>query len=136
MMDVLPTLAGRAGVKVPEGRVLDGMDMWPALVGEESPRQVFHYFRGANLEAVRKGPWKLHLKSGELFQLEADVGESKDVAGANAGVVSELRAVAAAMNEELGDGVFGPGCRPLGRVKDPVPLIGLDGTIRAGFEPK
>jgi arylsulfatase A-like enzyme len=136
MMDVLPTLAGRAGVKVPGDRVLDGMDVWPALIGEARPREVFHYFRGPNLEAVRKGPWKLHLKSGELYQLEEDIGETKDVAGANAGLVAELRVVAAAMNEELGEGEFGPGCRPLGRVKDPVPLIGVDGTIRAGFERK
>jgi hypothetical protein len=97
---------------------------------------VFHYFRGAMLDAVRKGPWKLHLKSGELYQLEEDIGETKDVAGANAGVVAELRAMAAVMNAELGEGVFGPGCRPLGRVKDPVPLIGTDGVIRAGFERK
>jgi arylsulfatase A len=136
MMDVLPTLAGRAGVKVPGDRVLDGMDVWPALIGEARPREVFHYFRGPNLEAVRKGPWKLHLKSGELYQLEEDIGETKDVAGANAGVVGELRALAALMNGELGEGVFGPGCRPLGRVKDPVPLIGTDGVIRAGFERK
>lgn len=136
MMDVLPTLAGRAEAGLPAGKALDGVDIWPALVSDARPRNVFHYFRGANLEAVRKGAWKLHLKSGELYQLEEDLGEAKDVAGSNAEVVTELRSMAAAMNAELGDGEFGSGCRPLGRVKDPVPLIGLDGAIRSGFEPK
>ena len=136
MMDVLPTLAGLAAAKVPADRVLDGVDMWPALTGDATPRQVFHYFRGPNLEAVRKGPWKLHLKSGELYQLETDIGETTDAAAANAPVVEELRALAAAMNAELGEGVFGEGCRPLGRVKDPLPLMSKDGVVRPGFEPK
>ena len=97
---------------------------------------MFHDFRGPNLEAVRKGPRKLHLKSGELYQLEADIGETTDVVSANESVVEELRALAVAMNAELGDGVFGEAYRPLGRVKDAQPLISKEGVIRSGFEPQ
>ena len=37
------------------------------------------------------------------------------------------------MKDDLGMEGIGPGCRPLGRVADPQPLIGRDGKIRAGF---
>ncbi len=136
MLDVLPTLVARAGAALPQGRVLDGVDLWPALTGDGKPREVFHYFRGPVLEAVRQGPWKLHLLSDELYQLEQDIGEADNVAASNPEVVRELRELAAAMEPDLGVTEFGPGCRPLGRHPSPLPLIGHDGKIRAGFEPK
>jgi arylsulfatase A-like enzyme len=136
MMDVLPTFARLAKAKLPTDRVLDGVDLWPALIGEGQPRQAFHYFRGAQLQAVRLGAWKLHLEKGELYQLEDDIGEATDQAAAQPAVVEQLRALAAAMADDLGVDEFGPGCRPLGRYPNPQPLISSDGTIRAGFEPK
>ncbi len=129
-MDVLPTIAGRAGASIPTDRVLDGVDIWPALVGNERPRTVFHYFRRARLEAVRQGPWKLHLKSGELYNLDDDIGEAQDVSQANAQIVTDLRALAAAVDADLGLDDFGPGCRPAGRQPNPQPLISMDGTFR------
>ncbi len=135
MLDVLPTLAARAGAALPRGRVLDGVDLWPALTGDGQPREVFHYFKGPVLEAVRKGPWKLHVKSGELYHLERDIGEAKDAAEANPAVVAELMAVAKAMESDLGLEEFGAGCRPLGRHPNPQPLISREGVIRAGFAP-
>ena len=135
-MDVLPTIAGLVGAEMPSDRVIDGVDVWPAIVGDAKPRDTFHYFRGAMLEAVRQGPWKLHLKAGTLYHLEDDIGEETDVAKANEDVVMKLKAVAEAMDADLGNTDFGQGCRPLGRVKNPLPLISADGTIRPGFEPK
>ena len=38
------------------------------------------------------------------------------------------------MESDLGLSGLGPGCRALGRVKDPQPLIARDGQIRKGFE--
>lgn len=35
------------------------------------------------------------------------------------------------MKNDLGTEGIGPGCRPLGRVKNPQPLIDVDGTVRA-----
>lgn len=136
MLDVLPTLAARAGAALPQDRTLDGVDLWPALTGGAQPREVFHYFKGAVLEAVRKGPWKLHVKSGGLYHLERDIGETNDVAAANPAVVAELRELVAAMADDLGLDEFGAGCRPLGRHPNPLPLIGHDGRIRTGFEPR
>lgn len=136
MMDVLPTFAGLAKATVPSDRVLDGVDLWPAFIGDAQPRQTFHYFRGAELQAVRHGPWKLHLKDKELYHLEQDIGEAKNAAADHPEVVERLQALAAAMADDLGVDDFGPGCRPLGRYPNPQPLISKDGTIRAGFEPK
>jgi arylsulfatase A len=133
MMDVLPTFAALAGAKLPADRKLDGVDVWPALAGNPAspPRNTFHYFRGLTLEAVRSGPWKLHLASGELYQLADDLGESRNLAAAQPEQVKRLRAIAEAMRGDLGLEGTGPGCRPLGRVEKPQPLIALDGTVRA-----
>jgi arylsulfatase A-like enzyme len=133
MMDVLPTFAALAGAKLPADRKLDGVDVWPVLAGDPArpPRDTFHYFRGQMLEAVRFGPWKLHLASGELYQLADDIGEKNNVAAAQPEQVKRLRAIAEAMRGDLGLEGVGPGCRPLGRVANPQPLIALDGTVRA-----
>ncbi len=90
MMDVLPTFVKLAGGAVPTDRRLDGHDIWPLLAGTEgakSPYEVFYYYRGLNLEAVRTGPWKLRLKDGELYNLETDIAEATNVAENNPDVV-------------------------------------------------
>jgi arylsulfatase A len=145
MMDVLPTFAKLAGAPLPTDRKLDGVDIWPVLAGNPSqpPRNEFFYYRGLALEAVRSGPWKLHLAladggAGEpkgtprpqLFNLAEDIGETRNVADANPEVVRRLQALAQSMEGDLGlDGV-GPGCRALGRVQNAQPLIGYDGAVR------
>jgi arylsulfatase A len=151
MMDVLPTFARLAGAKLPADRKLDGVDLWPVMSGAAGapPRDQFYYFRGLALEAVRSGPWKLYLaladgppakgkkKLGparpQLFNLAEDIGESRDVAAEHPEIVARLEALADAIDRDLGRTGIGPGCRPLGRVADPQPLIGHDGTVRAGF---
>ncbi|MBI5691286.1 MAG: sulfatase [Verrucomicrobia bacterium] len=132
MMDVLPTLAQLAGAALPS-RKLDGVNVWPALAGDPAtpPRDSFLYFRGLALEAVRSGPWKLHLAKGELYHLGDDLGEARNVAAAQPEVVRRLIALAESTAADLGRDGVGPGCRPLGRVDRPLPLITLEGTVRA-----
>jgi len=134
MRDVLPTFARLAGAKLPADRKLDGADIWPALNGPadaKAPHETFHYFRGLVLEAVRSGAWKLILKTGELYNLTTDIGESTNVAAANPAVVERLRGFAAEMDGDLGLQGIGPGCRPLGRAKHAQPIIAPDGKVRA-----
>jgi arylsulfatase A len=136
MMDVLPTLVKLAGGSLPSGRKIDGEDISPLLTGEgpaTSPHDVFHYFRGLKLEAVRSGSWKLHLGPASLYDLGADVGEATDVAAEHPDVVQRLRGIAAAMKTDLGLDGIGPGCRPLGKVEDAKPIIDFDGTVRPEF---
>ena len=139
MMDILPTFVKLAGGEPPSDRKIDGHDIWPLLAavpGATSPYDAFYYYRGLKLEAVRSGPWKLHLGGGGLFKLDADIGESTNVAAANPQVADRLRALAEGTRDDLGLDGLGPGCRRLGRVTHPRPLIDPDGTIRAGFEPR
>ncbi len=158
MFDVLPTLVKLAGGTVPADRKIDGGDIWPVLAGTpdaKSPHEVFYYFRGMKLEGVRSGPWKLRLaaavepppkgatgakakaKAGEdeLYNLEADIGESKNVIAENPEVAKRLHGFVDAMKDDLGLNEAGPGVRPLGKVENPLPLIGKDGNIREGFAP-
>ena len=133
MMDILPTFAQLAGADIPTDRKIDGGDLWPLLSGKEgamSPHQSFLYFRGLQLQAVRDGDWKLHLKSGELYNLRDDISESKNVAAQHAKVVSKLQDIAAANEADLGNQKLGPGCRPLGQHPNPTPLIDHNDTIR------
>ncbi len=108
------------------------------------------------MEAVRDGEWKLVLpaanaanrakakaKAGAkakdavlLFNLKMDIGESTDVASQHPQIVARLEKLVAKMKDDLGASGFGPGCRPLGRVENAQPLIGQEGTVRPGFEPK
>jgi len=109
-MDLLPTFAGLAGAKVPDDRVIDGKDIWPLLsghAGATSPHEAFFYLRGPRVAAVRSGQWKLHLmggrgsKPGALYDLEADVGEKRNVAGQHPDVVQRLTQLARRFEADL-----------------------------------
>jgi arylsulfatase A len=146
MMDLLPTLTHLAGAELPDDRKLDGVDQWPVLAGTVDaapPREQFYYFRGFRLEAVRSGPWKLHLALADgaagrkkapprpqLFHLTDDIGETTDLASEHPKVVAELTALARTIEDDLGLDGIGPGCRPLGRVANPLPAIDHEGVVR------
>lgn len=95
--DVLPTLADIAGARAPAG--LDGMSMARALRGDPQPTHDFLYWefheRGFQ-QAVRMGQWKaVRLKTGaalELYDLDSDPGEQRDVAAAHPEVVAKIEA--------------------------------------------
>jgi arylsulfatase A-like enzyme len=133
-MDWLPTFAALGGGKVSADRKIDGHDISHLLLNadaNESPYEAFYFYRGLKLEAVRSGPWKLHLAKNELYQLESDVGESENVAGQHPDIVKRLLALAKKMDGDLGEDGVGPGVRELGRVENPQPVIGSDGKVRA-----
>jgi len=137
MMDMLPTLVKLAGGQVPDDRQIDGGDVWPILSGQKdarSPHEVFYFFRGHKLQAVRSGPWKLHFPSGELYNLADDISESKNLAQDHPEEVKRLTALAEKMDDDLGRQAIGKGCRPLGKVNNARPLIDHEGQVRPGFE--
>ena len=122
-LDVLPTFAALAGAGLGERRI-DGHDLWPWLSGEEeaSPRNTFFYFAFTHLQAVRDRRWKLVLKrpedppwtswygrmidavsEPELYDLQFDWGESRNVAQQNPEVVTGLARLAESVRTELGD---------------------------------
>lgn len=146
-LDLLPTFAALAGT-APKGKNhIDGKDFSPLLLGKpgaKSPRDTFFYYIGGDLDAVRSGKWKLFVgrhgwaaqKEGgvksdlrELYNLEADPGETTDVSAANPEVVKRLLALIDRCLEDLGDetkGLPGTGRRPIGKVANPKPLTEFD----------
>ena len=136
-MDFYPTLAELGGAPVPRDRIIDGKSLQRLMCEPNatcSPHAVFFYYLLNNLEAARAGKWKLHVRKGEhaireLYDLEADSGETENVYESYPAVVAELDAHLAACRRDLGDeatGVEGENVRSIGRVDDPVPLTYFD----------
>jgi uncharacterized sulfatase len=58
-IDLLPTLAGIAGAKLPEGIALDGRDIVSLLEGgDKSPHEVLYFFNKDKIAAVRSQRWR------------------------------------------------------------------------------
>ena len=134
-MDLYPTIAGWCGVAVPDDRTLDGRDLGGLLSGGDGPgTRPFFYILGGNIEAVRLGRWKLHVRKWtderfRLYDLETDIGERHDVLDEQPEVVADLLALIDGGRADLGDDatdVVGAGVRPVGRVTGPVTLTNFD----------
>jgi len=136
-IDILPTFARLVGAEPPADRMIDGKDIWPLMAGQpgaKSPHEAYFYYKGYALEAVRSGQWKLRLKrvatagpdgkkkaeavAAELYDLEADIGEQRNLLAEHPDVVQRLLALADRCREDLGDslsGRKGRNVRPCGR---------------------
>lgn len=145
-IDLVPTIAEITGASLPE-RPIDGVSLAGLITGEaaEGPRDEYAYYYGRQLQAVRKGDWKLHLPhrhrtyvgmtpgedgfpgptgtgrvSYDLFNLAEDPGERRNVSDLHPEVVEELKALAESYRERLGDAErAGSEQRPAGRAPDP-----------------
>jgi arylsulfatase A-like enzyme len=98
-LDVLPTAIIAAGGKPEASWQLDGVDLMPYLTGAKTsrPHQTL-YWRYGPQWAIRDGEMKLVVSKGgsgspELYNLAADIGESKDLAAAQPAKVKELQAM-------------------------------------------
>lgn len=147
-LDLLPTVAKLLHVDLPAERKIDGKDIWPLITGAEnavSPHEEFYCYYGRELHAVRDRRWKLHLphlyrtldgkpggeggypvayteaKTGvELYDLQNDVGETKNVAAEHPEIVARLTTAAERARAELGDLLTqhkGSAVRPPGQAK-------------------
>lgn len=108
-LDLLPTIAGLAGVNVPADRPYDGFDLTGVLrQGAASPRDEMFYYHGTRIFAVRKGDYKLHFFSNNpigypermrkldtlrLYNLQHDPAEQFDVAAQHPEVIREIQAL-------------------------------------------
>ena len=119
-LDFMPTFAKLAGFKVPADRVIDGVDQTDLLLGksEKGNRETF-VFRN---NGIRKGKWK-YLKAKhnvygyardttrkeveELYDLEADLGETENLAAQHPKIVAELKA----LMEKITEGKAGGGTK-------------------------
>ena len=93
-MEIVPTVLSAAGIKPPEGLVLDGHDMMPVLTrGAPSPRTEMFWQRKDDL-AARVGNWKWvrSARGGGLFDLARDVGETRDLSSKDPQTLRRLQA--------------------------------------------
>lgn len=92
--DVLPTLADISGAAGPVD--IDGMSILPNLLGQAQDQERMLYWErhaGGFQQAVRLGPWKGIRRNGqpfELYNLERDPGETRNVAETNLAVVRRI----------------------------------------------
>ena len=126
-IDLLPTIANLIGAKLPDHRI-DGKNVWSLFTVDtaKSPHEAYYFYYGNQLQAVRQGKWKLHFPHGyrtmagkrggkggiptsysqakiglSLFNLEKDVGESKDVRESYPDVVKRLSELGRAFDHDL-----------------------------------
>ena len=121
-MDLLPTFAKLAGAELPADRIIDGKDISAVLLdGAKTPHEKFFYSRVTKLQAVRSGKWKLHWnknkKPTQLYNLETDIGESKNLLKTEPEIVKRLAGYMKAFEKEISEN-----CRPAGFVENPKPL--------------
>jgi arylsulfatase A-like enzyme len=107
-VDLTVTVLTAAGAKTPEGRPLDGIDLTPILAGTKPApeRTLFWRIDRGRLGqwAARKGKWKyIRYGGGELlFDLDADIGEQRDLSGRRPETVAELRKEVARWEADVG----------------------------------
>ncbi len=143
--DLFTTIAKLAGAEIPTDRIIDGKDIMNlmTLPNAKGPHDYFFYYYSNELRAVRDWKWKLHAPHGdlkleeagrdgkrgttsiqqvgaELYDLEIDPSETKNVAAENPDVVKRLQAQLELAREDLGDAKTkreGKGVRPAGKVE-------------------
>lgn len=105
-MDLFPTALSLAGVTLPGGVTLDGVDLAPLLFESNPlPERPFFYYRGDQLFACRLGQWKAHFKTQTgygrpkaethepplLFHLGRDPSENRNVAAGHPQVIARIQ---------------------------------------------
>jgi arylsulfatase A-like enzyme len=117
-IDLLPTLAGLAGVPLPDDRPLDGRSLVPLLsggasvAGTESPpwpdRALLAFSTNGRDVSVRTQRFRLDA-AGALFDMVADPGQRQDVSTRHQALVQQLTSTRRRVSSEVGFG--GPRAR-------------------------
>jgi len=105
-LDLMPTIAAAAGAKLPDDRVIDGVNLLPFLTSQQTalPHDVL-FWRDGSYEMVMAKGWKLQQSQRPaktwLFHLDADPTEQHNLAAQQPEKVAELKALLVAHNAEM-----------------------------------
>jgi len=105
-LDLFSTVCNLTGAAIPTDRTLDSMDLRPALFNSgSSPRQIMFFYRGEQIYAVRRGPFKAHFITQPayevdpertyhdpplLYNLNHDPSEQYDIAGEHPDIIADI----------------------------------------------
>lgn len=86
-LDFYPTFASLAGASIPEGKKLDGKNIWEDLLAGRNPRademiMAVRHRLGYSDVGARQDQWKLRREGTgpwQFFNVEDDIGENKDL---------------------------------------------------------
>ncbi len=132
-LDILPTALAAAGAtRDAKLAALDGVDLLPFLTRKNSAgphARLFWRMDGGEAFAVREGNWKwlrTYQNTPQLYDLSADLGETRDLAAARPEIAARLASAAAAWNRGLiapafGNNPFGGLINRTGLEKDSAP---------------
>jgi arylsulfatase A-like enzyme len=96
-LDILPTSVAAAGARLPEDRKLDGVNLLPYATGKQKtpPHEMLFWRTGGGVShGVREGRYKyFRTREGgaQLYDLETDIGESKDISAEKRDVFARLQ---------------------------------------------
>ncbi|MFM8892620.1 MAG: sulfatase-like hydrolase/transferase, partial [Planctomycetia bacterium] len=113
-IDLLPTLAGLAGVPLGPVRPLDGLDLAPLLLGGRDAEEVAARAAGRTIAASFGGRVSVRSQThrldadGRLYDLAADPGQTKDLAEALPEEAARLTAAATRWRKEVLESVPKP----------------------------
>jgi arylsulfatase A-like enzyme len=102
-LELMPTISAATGAALPAGVKVDGFDMLPILRGEKkSPREAMFWQRRSD-KAARVGNWKwIGTENGDrLFDLRADISETKDLSKEKPDVAAMMKARFEAWRKEM-----------------------------------
>lgn len=109
--DLMATAAEMAGAEIPDNAGEDSVSLISELLGasENGVREATIHQSAAGDLALRQGRWKLIFKKGgnrELYDLDSDLSETKDVLTANSEVAAEMTVL---MQDYINKGRSTPG---------------------------
>jgi arylsulfatase A-like enzyme len=100
VMDVFPTLAGAAGIALPDSLKLDGVNLWQSIIGNRESSHPDFIMGNADI-AVFRPPWKLIMPTAggepELFDVVEDPYEKNNVISKHPETAEKLTSVGQAM---------------------------------------
>ena len=139
-LDMFPTLMSMADLKMPETRPLDGKNIWPSLRANTASPVESYYWAWRNEDAIRTADWRMHrfFDHNELYDISADISETKNVADEHPDVVKSLTAklttwadsIGAALTHQTPPAKFNAQPAPEGEV------LAVTVTITAAAKPK
>ena len=120
VLDIVPTLLEITGVKYPDTRPLDGISLKPLLAVEIGRRETPIPFRHMGRAALIDNQFKLlttKLSAGkfELYNLDDDPSEAKDIAADNTDITNRMRKQLLQWSDSV-DGSFAGRDYPEGKV--------------------